>query len=152
MGNESKWRYAGPGDFKTGYGLFRDEEIAADEIVRARTNKQEKLIILIHTDILKKFDYKTAKIEKLILDPSEIGVNPNYFGGQCKKAAILKDSPYILLLNRANQVIGLYVPKDVSTLNRFNITELLSITKRQGLKATTRNSKDELINMLTNIK
>lgn len=143
--------YVGPGDYKTGVGLFRDEDVAQDEIIRDRKKLEERKIIIIHTEMLKKFDFKNLKIEKMILDPKEVGLNQNYFGGQCKRCAILKDSPFIVILNATNQTIGLHLPKEKELLAQLGHRELLDIAKRQGLKANTKTKKEDLVDILTNM-
>lgn len=144
--------YTGPGDYKSGVGLFRDPDVAEDDIVRTRQKKEERKIIIVHNEILKKFRFETLKVEKMILDPQEIGLNQNFFGGQCKRCAIIKDSPYIAILNQANQTIGLYLPKNEEALIKLSVRELIDIAKRQGLPAHSKTKKEEVVEMLTNLK
>jgi len=143
--------YAGPGDMKSGVGLFRDDDVADDAIIRARRKKEDRKIIIVHNDMLEKYAFPTLKVEKMILDPQEVGLNQNFFGGQCKRCALIKDSPYIVILNSANQTIGLYLPKDTECLTRLNIRELIDIAKRQGFKVSRQNKKEELVELLTNM-
>jgi len=143
--------YAGPGDMKTGIGLFRDEDAADDAIIRARRKKEDRKIIIVHNDMLEKYAFPTLKVEKMVLDPQEIGLNQNFFGGQCKRCALVKDSPYIAILNSANQTIGLYLPKKKETLIKLNSNELVGIAKRQGFKVSRQNKKEELVELLTNM-
>jgi len=143
--------YTGPGNYKTGIGLFRDEDVADDAIIRSRKQKEERKIILIHNELLKKYKFETLKIKKMVLDPTEVGLNQNYFGGQCKRCAILKDSHYIVILNQANQTIGLYLSKDEEILASFGQRTLVDIAKRQGLNVNSKTNKEDIVKMLTNL-
>lgn len=148
---KEQWRYTGPGDYFSGIGIFRDEHAADDSIIRARKKKEERRIIIVHNEVLKNYQFKHAKIGRVVL-PEEVGLNANFFGGQIKKCATLKDSPYILILNSANETIGLYVMKDKKVLEGFNMQELIDINRGQKLKANKTMKKDELINQLLSIK
>jgi hypothetical protein len=105
----------------------------------------DKKIILIHTDILKKYKFDSTAIDGLF-DPSCFGFTEICFGGNINRCAQVKDSPYVLLLNTLNQTIGVHIP--TKNLSKLKNKELEDILKRFNIEFLPDTNKSELIKLL----
>lgn len=63
----------------------------------------------IEKEVLKKYDYKTAKI-KGFKTLSQLGLESNYLGGRIHRIVELKDKDVLLAVDHINNVIGVLTP------------------------------------------
>jgi hypothetical protein len=105
----------------------------------------EKKIILVDRVLLNENNYKTAKIAKVVF-PEAFGLTDRYFGGNIFRCAIMKDSPYVILVDKFFNSLGLLLPKE--NLHLLTVKELVALCERYRIAVTKETKKDELIELL----
>lgn len=106
-----------------------------------------KKIIILATELIKKYPYKTSKIKKVHM-PEVFEFSDRTFGGNAYRCATLKDSPYVLIVDKFFNTLAIYVP--YKNLSEFNVNELLKIASYLNVKHDKTIKKDQFIELLTN--
>lgn len=105
-------------------------------------------IILLDVEMIKEYDYKRAVVEKIV-NPEQYKFSDRYLGGVIHKCAVLKDSPYVLLVDKFFNTVGVFLPAE--NMHKLKITELADICKRHKIEVLPEDKKDNLIEKLQNI-
>lgn len=124
-----------------------DVKETQERLVEYQKISTDKKIILIFTDIIKKYRFDSTVIE-FMQTPAHFGFTEVCFGGNIARCAQVKDSPYVLLLNEQNQTIGVHIP--TSALSKLKNRELEDLLKRFRIEFTADANKTELIKLLIN--
>ncbi|HAK12828.1 MAG TPA: hypothetical protein DCO78_13455, partial [Chitinophagaceae bacterium] len=88
--------------------------------------------------------YKTAKIVRTV--PIETyNLTDRYFGGNIYRCAILKNNPYVLLVDKYYTTLGLLLPFE--NMHMLTVKELLVLCERYKIKTTPDLKKDDIIEL-----
>jgi hypothetical protein len=103
-------------------------------------------IILTENDLISEYNYNTAKISRLA-EPEEFGFTERYFGGNVAKVAVLKDSPYVLLVSRNFKTLGIHIPNN--NLDKLPVEQLKELCYKFSVPYGNKDSKKILVDKLT---
>lgn len=106
---------------------------------------KSKKIILVDKYYLEKYNYKTAKISRTVM-PEVFGLTDRYFGGNIYRCAIMKEEPYVVLVDRFFETLGILIPHD--NLDKLNIKELTELCKRYKIEIPKDSKKDDIVELL----
>ena len=131
--------------------MNRDEGFLLEQESDNRIDKYnslvEKKIIFTRVELIKQFPYETSAIQKVVI-PEKFNITDREFGGNAHKCAILKNYPYVLIINKLLKTIGIFVPKE--NLPKFTVTQLKQMAEWLRLPVDDTMKKDNLVNILTN--
>jgi len=128
-------------------GLNKDKSEMT--ILEKRNKLEEKLIIISNNRALEKYDFKTAKIERVIFNIEEYGINDNYFGGNCARLAKLKDSKFMLIVSKQNTTLGILVPKEcLPSLTKHELEWIASFYK---IKIDSKMTKEDIVERIKKV-
>lgn len=93
-------------DEETSLKLFE----VTDKAVREYNDYNEKKIILTENEIVEEYNFRTANIERTC-EPIDFGFTDRYFGGNIFKCAIVRDSPFVVLVDYNLNTLGVHIPR-----------------------------------------
>lgn len=106
-----------------------------------------KKFIITYVDYIERYPYETTPLNG-IFEPIDFGFTDRFFGGQIHKCAKVKGKPFVLLVSKLQKTLGIYVPnEEMGALTSAELKELCTRLKLEFAKSDT---KDKLIEMLTN--
>lgn len=120
------------------------EKKTLDRINNYNTQIKKK-IILTETELVQKYQYKTTPLAG-IRTPEFYGFTDRFFGGNVDKCAIIKDSPYILLVDKYYNTLALLLPEE--NIEKLTVKECQFLCKKYALTYSTEMKKSELIDII----
>jgi hypothetical protein len=128
------------------------EALELYEETESRVNKFrqniDRKIILTENEIVAKYNFAKSVIDRLA-EPEEFGFTERYFGGNVYKMAIIKDSPYVILVDRRYQTLGVHIPN--KNLNKLSIDDLKELCYKFSIPIVSKDTKKILVDKLTSV-
>lgn len=109
-------------------------------------NNTERKIIVIEDEWIDKYPYKTTPLSGLY-DPEEYGFHDRYMGGKINKIAKVKGEYFLLLVDKFDNTIAVYIPND--NLDKLNVAQLKWLCKKFNKETKSDAVKADMIKLLT---
>lgn len=116
-----------------------------DRVDKFRKNIELK-IILTENNIVEQYNYSKSVIERLV-EPEEYGFTERYFGGNVYKIGVIKNSPYVILVDRRYQTLGVHIPN--KNLDKLSVDDIKDLCHKYSVPFTSKDTKKHLVDKLT---
>ena len=117
----------------------------ADTLTQYNKNTERKIIV-IENEWVDEYPYKTTPLNGLF-DPEEYGFHDRYMGGKIHKLAKVKGEHFLILVNKFDETIGVYVPTE--NLEKLTVARLKWLCGKYKKEVKSDMTNADMIKLLT---